>query len=81
MTGDWKSIYFCGGYCETDRFRVCRGQTLPEDPMQNNGTLITDKSPASHGWVSTNDRRWSRDGSPVWLCPECQARWEEELYA
>jgi hypothetical protein len=57
MIGKWKSIYFCGGYCETGRFRICRGQLPVEDPTQDKGTLITDKSPSSHGWVSTNDRR------------------------
>jgi hypothetical protein len=78
MIGKWRSIYFCGGYCKTAKFRICRGQLPPEDPMLDPGTLITTESPAAHGWITTTDRRFSVDGKPVWLCPDCQARWKEE---
>lgn len=63
---------------------VCNGYCLTNPKYIDNNSIIslpysTDDIAKSEGWTISTNRKFSMDGkNPVWLCPDCSKRWQQE---
>lgn len=66
----------CYGYCMLEQEYHLVENDIPTMAKYTYSTSPLDA--INNGWIKTNCKKFSQDGTSVWICPKCRTRWGNE---